>query len=167
MLDVRDGENFDHCPSRGPIPDIVPFFPIGNEMAKEQEIRSAGPIRVGIRNEVKGLESLRIRKGIPEIASEWTRDINRAWQEYRASILKRSSIKCFNLPCDPSGGTVLFFLHGKTAVREKLQVSLRKTESIWPEPVTNLQPDEWAVIGVLFWPRIARKLKCPPCFLNR
>lgn len=147
MLDVRDGGT-STIVFEGAHPRYCSFFPIGNEMAKEQETRSAGPIRVGIRNEFKGLESLRIRKGIPEIASEWARDINRAWQEYRASILKDHQSSALTCPVILLADSSVFPAW-ETAVREKLQVSLLKAESIWPEPVTNLQPDEWRHWGAV------------------
>ena len=147
MLDVRDGGT-STIVFEGAHPRYCSFFPIGNEMAKEQETRSAGPIRVGIRNEFKGLESLRIRKGIPEIASEWARDINRAWQEYRSSILKDHQSSALTCPVILLADSSVFPAW-ETAVREKLQVSLLKAESIWPEPVTNLQPDEWRHWGAV------------------
>ena len=147
MLDVRDGGT-STIVFEGTHPRYCSFFPIGNEMAKEQETRSAGPIRVGIRNEFKGIESLRIRKGIPEIASEWARDINRAWQEYRSSILKDHQSSALTCPVILLADSSVFPAW-ETAVREKLQVSLLKAESIWPEPVTNLQPDEWRHWGAV------------------
>lgn len=158
MLDVRDGGT-STIVFEGAHPRYCSFFPIGNEMAKEQETRSAGPIRVGIRNEFKGLESLRIRKGIPEIASEWTRDINRAWQEYRASILNDHQSSALTCPVILLADSPVFPAW-ETAVREKLQVSFLKTESIWPEPVANLQPDEWRHWGAVLATH-RKKVKVP------
>jgi hypothetical protein len=98
-------------------------------------------------------------KGIPEIASEWTRDINRAWQEYRASILNDHQSSALTCPVILLADSPVFPAW-ETAVREKLQVSFLKTESIWPEPVANLQPDEWRHWGAVLATH-RKKVKVP------
>ena len=140
MLDVRDGGT-STIVFEGAYPRYCSFFPVGNEMAKEQGTRSPGPIRVGIRNEGSDWEWQRIRKGIPEVASEWARDINRAWQEYRVSLLKdhrSGELTCpvMLLADDAVLGT------WEKAARDSLKVSLLQTESVWPEVVANLESDE-------------------------
>jgi hypothetical protein len=140
MLDVRDGGT-STIVFEGSYPRYCSFFPVGNEMAKEQGTRSRGPIRVGIGNEGSEGEMQRIRKGIPEVVSEWTRDIHRAWQEYRVSILKDHESSVLDCPVLLLADVPVLSTWG-TAAKDSLQVSLLKEDAVWPEPVANLEPDE-------------------------
>jgi hypothetical protein len=140
MLDVRDGGT-STIVFNGKHPRYCSFFPIGNEMAQEKGIRSPGPIRVGIRNEGRDWELQRIKKGIPLVATDWARDIQRAWQDYRISILKDNHTVALRTP-------VMLLAHPpvleawETTLKDSLEVSLLDHSSLWPDLVSKIEPDE-------------------------
>ena len=140
LLDVRDGGTSTIF-FEGKYPRYCSFFPIGNEMAQEQGTRSPGPIRVGIHPQGRDWEIQRTRKGVPVVSSEWGRDVLRAWQEYRVSILKENQTDTMDCPVIVLADERLLNVWNDAA-RNSLQVSLLKPDSLWPNPVLNLQADE-------------------------
>lgn len=83
----------------GHYPHYTSFFPVGDGMAREQGWRASGPIRIGPGSSVGSEVALqRTINGIPKIAAEWGRDIQRAWQEYRVSLRKENQVRSIDCP---------------------------------------------------------------------
>jgi len=83
----------------GQYPQYTSFFPVGNGMAREQGARTSGPIRIGPGGtNGNDIALQRTTNGIPKIAEEWARDIQRAWQEYRVSMHKENQVRTIDCP---------------------------------------------------------------------
>ena len=140
LLDVRDGGTLTTV-FKDRYPRYSYFFPVGNDMAQEKGAQTGGAIRVGILNGGRDWELQRIRKGIPMVAQEWARDVQRAWQEYRVSLLKDNHSDPLHCP------VMLMADHQirdqwKVAAKDSLAASLLGTDVVWPNKIPNLVPNE-------------------------
>ena len=126
----------------GQYPQYTSFFPIGNGMAREQGWRSSGPIRIGAGGtNGNDIALQRTTHGIPKIAEEWARDIQRAWQEYRVSIHKESQVRTIDCPTllvanpDVQDAWV-------DAARSQLHPDVLDASKVWETSVPNLVESE-------------------------
>lgn len=126
----------------GQYPHYTSFFPVGDGMAREQGWRASGPIRIGpgaaTGNDVAIQRTI---NGIPKIAEEWGRDIQRAWQEYRVSLHKENQVRSIDCPLVLIASPDV--LHAwEEAVRSVLGVDTLHASKVWGNSIVDLASGE-------------------------